>query len=162
MSIELPPVMTGKVCQYCDQPTVYTDSAEVYGGRSYGMIYLCRPCNAYVGVHKGTDTALGMVANNELRTWKKAAHDVFDSLWRRKAMHALIKREHDDIEKTAVWKNARQRAYAWLSEAMGLHPDLTHIGMMDVQQCKVVIGLCQQVIDNIKSKQPQPAAPATP
>ena len=32
------------------------------------MIYICKPCDAYVGVHKGTDKALGRLANKELRS----------------------------------------------------------------------------------------------
>lgn len=44
-------IITGKVCPYCGKPTEYVDSSVIYG-RSYGMIYLCRDCRAYVGVHK--------------------------------------------------------------------------------------------------------------
>lgn len=51
-------ILTGKVCPYCGRPTEFVDSSVIYG-RSYGMIYLCRDCRAYVGVHKGTDQALG-------------------------------------------------------------------------------------------------------
>ena len=66
-------VLSGKICPYCGNPTEYVDSSVIYG-RSYGMIYLCRDCRAYVGVHKGTDQALGRLANAELREAKKDAH----------------------------------------------------------------------------------------
>lgn len=46
-------LLTGKICPYCGKPTEFVDSSVIYG-RSYGMIYLCRDCRAYVGVHKGT------------------------------------------------------------------------------------------------------------
>jgi len=46
------------------------------------MIYLCRSCDAYVGVHKGTDKPKGRLANAELREYKKKAHSAFDPLWR--------------------------------------------------------------------------------
>ena len=59
-------------CDYCGRPAQLTDSAIVYG-RSYGLIYYCAPCQAWVGVHKGTTTPLGRLANHELREWKKAA-----------------------------------------------------------------------------------------
>lgn len=45
-------------CDYCGQQAEYVDSKIIYG-RSYGMMYLCRTCMAYVGVHKGTDKPLG-------------------------------------------------------------------------------------------------------
>ena len=44
-------VATGKVCPYCGRRTSLADSAEVYHGRSYGMMYICRPCGVYVGCH---------------------------------------------------------------------------------------------------------------
>lgn len=66
-------IFTGKICPYCGKPTEFVDSSVIYG-RSYGMIYLCRDCRAYVGVHKGTNQALGRLANAELRDAKKEAH----------------------------------------------------------------------------------------
>ena len=53
-------------CDYCGRETEYVDSKVIYG-KSYGKIYLCRNCMAYVGVHKGTDKPLGRLANAELR-----------------------------------------------------------------------------------------------
>ena len=70
-------IMAGKICPYCGQPTEYVDSAAVYHGISYGMIYLCRKCDAYVGVHRGTDKALGRLANRSLREWKKTGSLLF-------------------------------------------------------------------------------------
>lgn len=74
-------ILNGKKCPYCDGMPVYVDSSLVYG-RSYGMIYLCHPCNAWVGVHKGTNKPLGRLANAELREAKKAAHEAFDKIWK--------------------------------------------------------------------------------
>lgn len=64
------------ICPYCGRSAEFVDSIAVYR-RSYGMIYLCRPCDAYVGVHGRSDTPLGRLANAELRRWKIAAHDAF-------------------------------------------------------------------------------------
>ncbi|MPN54908.1 hypothetical protein SDC9_202586 [bioreactor metagenome] len=62
-----------KLCDYCGKPAIYTDSSRVYG-KSYGMIYYCPDCHAWVGVHRGTDKPLGRLADAELRDWKKKAH----------------------------------------------------------------------------------------
>lgn len=110
------------ICPYCGRKAEYVDSKVVYG-RSYGMIYLCRPCDAYVGVHKGTDKPKGRMADKELRYWKMAAHEAFDPLWQSKRMK-------------------RDEAYAWLAGRMGLRPEDTHIGMFDVPECKKVIKIC--------------------
>lgn len=116
----------GLICPYCFNATVYVDSSVIYG-RSYGMIYLCSPCDAYVGVHKSEPTkALGRLADEQLRFWKKAAHAAFDPIWK-------------DTNKLN-----RSDAYAWLSKEMNLDPELTHIGMFDIDKCQELIEICKK------------------
>ena len=88
------------ICPYCGRVAKYVDSSVIYYGHSYGMAYLCRPCNAYVGVHSGTDRPKGSLANAELRGWRKATHARFDPLW-----------QDGPFKK-------RNAAYRWLSEQM--------------------------------------------
>jgi hypothetical protein len=85
------------------------------------MVYLCEPCNAYVGVHKHNNKALGRLADDELRYYKKKAHEAFDKHW------------HNQYE--------RLKQYKELSKKMGLPIEEAHIGMFDVEQCKKVIEL---------------------
>lgn len=121
----------GKTCPYCNGATEYVDSEMVYG-RSYGMIYYCKPCGAWVGVHRGTDKALGRLANKDLRQWKQAAHKYFDPLWQKKMQQGFSK------------KKARHKAYQWLSEQLKFPVEETHIGMFDVDQCKQVVEICKR------------------
>ena len=114
-------------CDYCGRRAEYVDSAEVYHGRSYGMIYLCRPCKAYVGVHKGSDVPKGRLADAELRYWKKAAHAAFDPLWQ-----------------YGEFRHRRNAAYRWLSEQMQLPVEKTHIGMFNIDQCRAAINIIKQ------------------
>lgn len=125
-------ILTGKLCPYCGSKTNFTDSKKIYQGVSYGMVYVCWPCNAYVGVHIGTKRALGRLANSELRIWKKEAHAWFDPLWKKKVSKGVSKYE------------ARNAAYTWLSENLGIIKEFTHIGMFDVSQCKQVVELCKK------------------
>lgn len=119
-------------CPYCGKAAVLTNSAEVYG-HSYGMIWICRPCKAWVGTHKdGKNTPLGRLANAELRVWKKKAHAWFDNLWK-----AKIRRDH--CGKTV----ARKAGYAWLAKQLGLDVDDCHIGMFDIDMCKRAIEACK-------------------
>lgn len=113
------------ICDYCGRKAKYVDSKIVYG-KSYGMIYYCGDCNAYVGVHKGSDKPLGRLANAELRYWKTAAHAVFDPLW-----------------KYGRFKHHRNAAYGWLAQKMGIPVEQTHIGMFDVAQCRRAINIVQ-------------------
>ena len=112
------------ICPYCGNTAKFVDSSCVYR-KSYGMIYLCNPCRAYVGVHKGTSTPLGRLANEELRMWKKKAHLYFDNLWKAKIM-------------------SRTQAYKWLAQEMDKPSNEAHIGMFDVGECRKVI---EKVLD---------------
>lgn len=120
-------VKSGKVCPYCGRDTEYVDSLVIYEV-SYGMIYLCSPCNAWVGVHKGTDKALGRLANSELRGAKKRAHRWFDNLWKSK------------------YFRSRKSAYKWLSEKLDIPEEETHIGMFDVDTCFRVVEMCREFL----------------
>ncbi|KIL72035.1 zinc-finger-containing protein [Bacillus badius] len=107
-------------CPYCDKQAVFLTSKEFYG-RDYGSnVYLCRPCDAYVGTHGNTKNPLGTMATPEVRRWRKAAHSIFDPLWRSREM-------------------SRSTAYRWMQEAMGLSSKEAHIALFDEEQCKQLI-----------------------
>lgn len=117
------------ICPYCGRRAEYVDSKIIYHGHSYGMIYICRPCNAYVGVHDGTDIPKGSLANAEVRYWRRLAHAAFDPLWQ-----------------SGKFYRRRNDAYSWLSLKMGLPKENTHIGMFGVDACKKVIDIISQEI----------------
>lgn len=120
------------ICPYCDKPSVYLESsAAMYRGKDYGPLWICYGCEAWVGVHKGTSNPLGRLADAELRAAKHAAHTVFDPLWQRKIR-----------EQGATWADARKAGYQWLAFQLNIPFAETHIGMMDVQQCKRVVDVC--------------------
>jgi len=95
------------------------------------MIYLCKPCDAYCGVHKGTDNALGRVANKELRYWKKQAHEYFDVIW---------KEGHED----------RSIVYARLAMHLNIQVEYCHIGMFDIDTCKEVVDWSKMVLNDLR------------
>jgi len=114
-------VKTVYICPYCGAHAPLVDSAKVYG-KSYGLIYLCGnwpSCDAYVGVHKGTDRPLGRMADKELRAWKVKAHAAFDPLWK-------------------SGKMTRKEAYQMLAEKLGIEINRCHIGMFDAEMCRQV------------------------
>ena len=113
-------IFKGKICPYCKGSTQYVDSAVIYG-RSFGMIYLCKPCDAWCGVHKSeSQRALGRLANAELRELKKQAHAAFDPLWK-------------------TGKMSRTQAYKQLSNYLKIEKRFTHIGMFSPKTCLRVI-----------------------
>ena len=124
-------ILQGKICPYCKQPSEYVDSKIIYGnGKSYGMVYYCKKCAAWVGTHKGEpEKALGRLADNHLRQWKKNAHERFNLLYE-------------------LNYKTRGNAYKWLSERLGIPQKYTHIGMFNVETCKRVVKECNQFYDN--------------
>ena len=124
------------LCPYCEGQAEFTSSKEVYNGRNYGMIYLCRPCWAYVGVHKGTTEPLGRLANAELREWKIKAHGAFDTIWKERF---ITKSAVDPKYKKGMARGGR---YKKLAELMVISRNDCHIGMFDVEQCRQVVEIC--------------------
>lgn len=115
-------------CPYCQGAVELTSHAEVYNGREYSdwpYIYLCRPCDAYVGVHPKTDIPLGTLANRELREARKQEKPNFEKLWHTPEM--------------------RTRAYEWLAGEMGLTVGECHWGMFTVEQCRRAGAICRSV-----------------
>ncbi len=114
------------ICPYCHEAAKLVDSAIVYG-RSFGPIWDCRPCDAYVGVHANSPThkAKGSLANRELREWRKRAHAAFDRLWQSGQM-------------------TRPAAYLLLQEKMGMNSREGHIGKFTIEQCRKVVELFEE------------------
>jgi len=118
------------VCPYCGAPAEICDSVKVYPNRkSYGRMLVCTrfpECDAYVGCHSRSNLPKGTMANAELRSLRKEAHDLFD----------------------VGWKNShitRSKAYAWLAEQLGLRKEEAHIGLFDPATCRKVIALCRSL-----------------
>lgn len=142
-------IIHAKICPYCGNKPKLVDSSVIYG-TSYGPIYYCKDCDAYVGVHKGSEQSLGRLANKELRKAKKLAHHYFDQLWHRKIGKIIISKvnNNEDViiskkEKSKIRRKARNEAYNWLSQKMELPSEYTHIGMFNITRCEEVIELCK-------------------
>lgn len=119
----------GSHCPYCDKLTDYVDSIEVYQ-KSWGMIFICRRCNAWVNCHSNTDQAFGFVAKNDLRDIRHKAHKMFDPLWQKK------------IEFGYKRKFAQAAGRKWLAKELDIDIVECHIGMFTTEHCQKVIELC--------------------
>lgn len=114
-------------CPYCGMPTEKATGKLIYPHRRdlQDMHYwLCNPCDAYVGCHRGTWKPFGRIANSELRRAKVAAHNAFDPLWKTGRM-------------------SRSQCYRWLAEQLGISKSQCHIGLFDVAMCVRVVNACQ-------------------
>jgi hypothetical protein len=116
-------------CPYCGAPTELIDSGEIYHGTSYGQAWICRPCQAWVGCHRGTSDPLGTLANAPLRAARHRAHAALDRLWKRG-------RRGD--------RQRRSDTYRWLAAQLGIAQDDCHIGHFDEDTCQQVVEICEE------------------
>ncbi len=121
------------VCPYCGSIAVLRDGEYVYSGRAKGeKLYVCSmypECNAYVGVHKGTNIPLGTLANSELRNKRIRAHKLFDSIWKNKLM-------------------SKKEAYRWMEYSMGLIKSDAHIAKFSDYRCEELMKKCKEFLSN--------------
>lgn len=105
----------------CGCKTEFVDSKIIYHGKSYGMIYFCKNCGGYVGVHPGTNIPLGTCADKETKILRMKAHKAIEN----------------------KFGDNKNKAYKWLQSTMGLKKENAHIGLFDKEQCQKVIELCR-------------------
>jgi hypothetical protein len=108
-------------CPYCGGDAEWISNEAVYG-RRYGhswMIWLCRPCEAFVGCHKNTQKPLGTLARRDLRRLRIAAHGHIDPLWR-------------------SGRYRRKTVYRALARVFGRE---VHIGEADEETCRRILEL---------------------
>lgn len=120
-------------CPYCGNPAEFWPSSERLYAADHGPVYICQPCQAWVGCHKGTKQPLGGLADKELRHWRRSAHYGFDRLW-------SAKMRRDGCSK----REARQAGYRWLAGQLGIEADDCHIGMFDAETCKRVVKITDE------------------
>jgi len=118
-------------CPYCEKRAKLMDSVKVYG-TSYGMMYACLPCKAWVGVHKGSDIPLGTPAQYPLRRARVSAHKHFDGLWSK--------------------AGERKSEYALLAKYLEIPVESCHIGEFDEYTCGKVVRYSKRRVREIQSQ----------
>lgn len=111
-------------CPYCGSPAILRSADGIYRDNNKNtMLYVCKnypECDAYVRVHTGTTIPVGSLANHELRTLRRTAHQYFDQLYLSGMM-------------------SKQDAYQWLADLLSAPLSKAHIGYLGEYYCKVVI-----------------------
>jgi hypothetical protein len=120
--------VTAPTCLECGSSAHLVDGKTIYPHRSdlFGRTYWLCECGAYCGCHRGTTIPLGSPAGTNTRRARGEAHKAFDPIWKSGQM-------------------SRRRAYLWLSRQTGIDRKVCHIGMMTVEQAKLVVAVCKGV-----------------
>lgn len=111
------------ICPYCKKAAKFVTGIYIYPfqlqhkDKNY---YICDPCDAYVGCHKGTRKVLGTLANAELRALRIKVHQKFDQAW-----------ENGFV--------TRKEAYIALAEVLKIPLAKCHIADFDINRCKKVL-----------------------
>ena len=119
-------------CPYCGHNAELIDSVRVYR-QSYGLIWICQPCQAWVGVHKDSKThkPKGTLAKRELRALRIETHHHFDPIWKKRAAQGMSRNK------------ARNGLYHELAVALQIDDSECHIGMFDERLCREAIKVCR-------------------
>lgn len=142
-------------CPICGVKAVlFENSARFYHGRDYGPLWACVTCDTRVGCHPGTTVPLGPPADAETRKARSEAHAVFDVLWREKQRRERRQKIKDAGHVPYRWgkKAARNAAYAWLAEQMGMLKEDCHIGHMTAEQCRRVVEICSPHAERLRRR----------
>lgn len=122
------PLPAPTTCPYDGGPVEIVNNSAIYG-REYGewpWAFLCRSCQAYVGLHPFTAIPLGTLADGPTREARKRAKGAFNPIWQSGAM-------------------TRTDAYVWLAQQLGIeNHEECHIGWFDVATCDRVVTVIQQ------------------
>lgn len=119
-------------CPYCGGSVTLVENSVIYRGRTYGdwpYAYLCKPCDAFVGLHPDTDIPLGTLADKPLREARKKSKAHFH-------------------EWMGMGRMTRSEAYAWLAEKMNIPTEVCHFGWFDERQCEEANDHCYNAIVN--------------
>jgi hypothetical protein len=110
----------GSVAKLVGGKAIYPHRRDLHAKK----FWLCA-CGAYCGCHGLTDEPLGYPCGPATRRARSAAHAAFDPLWKSRKM-------------------TRREAYKWLAKATGIDPGKCHIGMMTVEQARLVARLATE------------------
>ncbi len=133
------------ICPYCGRRSVLKPAEYVYGENTIGVgsqLYVCSgypDCQAYVGVHEGTQKPKGILADSELRNKRIRAHRAIDAIVRAGCM-------------------SKDGVYSWLSDRLNIPYKETHIGYFSDYFCEQTIRECEQVLENWENNRRKKAA----
>lgn len=120
-------------CPYCGREAVLRRASYVHKKKALEeYLYVCSgypQCDSYVGVHTGTKTPRGSLADRNLRRKRTQAHRLFD----------------------AIWKNgilSRKDAYRWMQDTFCLSSEQAHIGQFSDYRCDCLMTECRKVLKN--------------
>lgn len=116
-------------CPYCKKKAKFVSNEIVYG-KKYGkshMIWYCKDCDAYVGVHDNkANRPKGTMAKKSLRIMRIRAHNAFDKIWKSGIMD-------------------RGEAYKFLAKELGYRE--VHIGECNEYACLKIIGIANRFLE---------------
>jgi hypothetical protein len=120
------------VCPYCQLDAELIDSAAVYR-KSYGKLWICQPCQAWVGVlaTSKSNRPKGTLAKAPLRQLRVQAHAAFDPFWKERWAQVGGSKS-----------KARKHYYNELAIELRIDHDICHIGMFDEDRCRAVLKIC--------------------
>ena len=121
--------MSAVIC-FCGSPMVLRDS-------EYGTFFSCSRFPDCTGTHSAhpDGSPMGYPGDKETRQARRAAHAVFDPVWRECLSEYADKGKRTDDQ---LLRMARRRCYLYLAHILKIPADQCHIGSFDKDTCRVV------------------------
>lgn len=143
------PDMPPLICADCGGTLELAHKPEQWRGGG-DFVYRCTTpdCRGLCSAHPD-GTPQGTPADAETRRARNLTHQAFDPLWRgafRMACYSNAGTARGESVRGAhrrIGKTARNRAYAWLADQLGIAFDDCHIGLFDIETCREAWKLCQ-------------------
>lgn len=111
------------LCIECGKEAEFTEGKKGPAGKEVSaMLYVFPGCGAFCGTHDGTNIPLGAPANEQTRKYRLLLHRIFDSKW-------------------AGGHEARNNAYIWLAEQMGMPLKYCHFALFDIRRCRKALAI---------------------
>jgi len=111
-------------CHVCASDKIRTKTLPIKK-----VAWVCDDCGAFVTCHDGTLNPVGYMAGRETRNLRKKAHFRFDRLWQERLM-------------------SRDKAYLWLSVALGINRNQAHISWLTDEQLEKLIKVSEEYYEN--------------
>jgi hypothetical protein len=134
-------------CDYCGaKATLVRPGEAAYPYQDgHGPLWLCAPCEAWIGVFARStrNLPLGRLANAELREWKAKLHAALEPM-------AETKARRDGV---SIFE-ARSKGYKWLAGELKIEPKACNINLLDLEHCKAAVGVIEQFEQNRRAATP--------
>lgn len=131
-------------CRYCGGPAQLSTGRQIYPTKpllAHLKLWVCLPCDAWVGCYEDSDRPRGPLADKKLRVARENLHDEMEPICR-----LMMEQRGGDIE------SVRQKMLGWLVAQLNLPPDMAAVSRIEYEDCIRALVLCKDLMRQLETK----------